>query len=428
MRASRGPRPIGRALGVDRRVRRAAVVVGRHRVRRFDHERLVVPAEWDTKVAPIAAEVARLRGLEFVHPVPIQYLAATAFEKELGGDGRRQRRGRAAVRHEEEVFRALGFIGGKVDLVAAFDTSQASGTLAYLRRVRAGHLRARHDARRRAPRHDRARADPRAPGPALRSAKLQKQATDSDTGDSAALKALVEGDAVRIEDDYLEQLSDADQNEYDARERGRGPTGRARRPRRFRTSSGCSSARRTRSAASTVEAARRPRRECRRSTTRSPGPRRRPVLHRSRVVEPSVAVDAPLLPRGRGCRGPGGVVRRLRDVPHARDAARSRAARSRRPTSSSAGRRSPSAAAASRVTGSPSPRPRSTVACSWPTRSRTGRTGGDDKCRRGRRPRRVHRLRPRNPRARSVDARFEAAVALLKIRMALTVGSAKNDH
>ncbi len=42
------------------------------------------PKKWDPQIAPIAAEVAKLRGLDFVHPVPIQYLAPADFEKKLG--------------------------------------------------------------------------------------------------------------------------------------------------------------------------------------------------------------------------------------------------------------------------------------------------------------------------------------------------------
>jgi hypothetical protein len=45
--------------------------------------------------------------------------------------------------------------------------------------------------------------------------KLQKRAADSTTGDASALQALVEGDAVRIQDDYLTHLSKTEQKEYD---------------------------------------------------------------------------------------------------------------------------------------------------------------------------------------------------------------------
>jgi hypothetical protein len=172
------------------------------------------PSRWDARVAPIAAEVARLRGLEFVHPVPVRYLPPAEFEQLLGDDSNLTATERERVTRDEAVFRALGFIGGKVDLLRAYEIHQTSGTLAYYdpdrqeiivrgtaldvaHRVTVAHelthvLQDQH-------------FDLRA---------LQKRAAASETGDASALKALVEGDAVRIQDDYLAQLSAAEQKEY----------------------------------------------------------------------------------------------------------------------------------------------------------------------------------------------------------------------
>ncbi len=172
------------------------------------------PSRWDARVAPIAAEVARLRGLDFEHPVPVRYLPPKEFEKLLGDDSNLSATERERVTRDEAVFRALGFIGGKVDLLRAYETHQSSGTLAYYdpdhqeiivrgtaldvaHRVTVAHelthvLQDQHfDLR-----------------------TLQKRAATSETGDASALKALVEGDAVRIQDDYLAQLSAAEQKEY----------------------------------------------------------------------------------------------------------------------------------------------------------------------------------------------------------------------
>ena len=112
------------------------------------------------------------------------------------------------------MFRALGFLGGKDDLLKGFSTSESSGTLAFYsfvdkdiivrgttldveHRVTIAHelthvLQDQH----------------------FDLTKLEKAADASETGDSSALQALVEGDAVRIEDDYRKQLSTADQSEY----------------------------------------------------------------------------------------------------------------------------------------------------------------------------------------------------------------------
>jgi hypothetical protein len=175
------------------------------------------PPRWDPRVAPIAAEVARLRGLDFEHPVAIKYLPPTEFEKKLMGDGESggdASDARASAKRDEAVFRALGFIGGKVDLLKEADQSGAASTLAYYdprdqdiivrgttfdvaHRVTVAHelthvLQDQH----------------------LDITKLQEQALRSDTGDVFSLKALIEGDAVRIEEDYLKQLSPAQRREY----------------------------------------------------------------------------------------------------------------------------------------------------------------------------------------------------------------------
>jgi len=173
------------------------------------------PSRWDARVAPIAAEVARLRGLSFEHPVEIRYLAAKDFEKELGDNGDESADERATLTREEAVFRALGLIGGKVDLHAALNTSEKSSTLAFYDPsrqeifVRGTTLDVEH---RVTVAHELTHVlqDQHFDLP-----KLQKRAADATTGDASALQALVEGDAVRIEDDYLAHLSSAEKKEYD---------------------------------------------------------------------------------------------------------------------------------------------------------------------------------------------------------------------
>jgi hypothetical protein len=89
------------------------------------------PKSWDATVAPIAAEVASLRGLEFEHPVAIRYLAPKDFEKQIGSAGQPDASARAEIQREEAVFRALGFVGGKVDLLKEARAQSTSDTLAY---------------------------------------------------------------------------------------------------------------------------------------------------------------------------------------------------------------------------------------------------------------------------------------------------------
>jgi hypothetical protein len=173
------------------------------------------PKQWDPSVAPIAAEVATLRGLAFEHPVVIRYLAPKDFEKQISDDGQPSADDRAEIQREEAVFRSLGFIGGKVDLLKEAQTQSTSDTLAYYdpptqeifvrgttldvaHRVTVAHelthvLQDQH----------------------FDLQKLQHAAADSESSSGSGLKGLIEGDAVRIEQAYLKQLSPADQAAYD---------------------------------------------------------------------------------------------------------------------------------------------------------------------------------------------------------------------
>jgi hypothetical protein len=177
--------------------------------------RAFFPKTWDATVAPIAAEVASLRGLEFEHPVAIRYLAPQDFEKQIGSAGQPDASARAEIQREEAVFRALGFVGGKVDLLKETRAQSTSDTLAYYdppsqeifvrgttldvaHRVTVAHelthvLQDQH----------------------FDLQKLQQRAADSKVTDGSGLKGLIEGDAVRIEQEYLKQLSAADHKEYD---------------------------------------------------------------------------------------------------------------------------------------------------------------------------------------------------------------------
>ncbi|TML18476.1 MAG: hypothetical protein E6G39_03150 [Actinobacteria bacterium] len=132
----------------------------------------------------------------------------------MGDDSRPSKADRERVARDEAVFRALGFIGGKVALLRAYETHRSSGTLAFYDPdrqeiiVRGTTLDAAH---RVTVAHELTHVlqdqhfDLR---------KLQKQAAASESGDASALLALIEGDAVRIQDDYLRQLSAAEQKEY----------------------------------------------------------------------------------------------------------------------------------------------------------------------------------------------------------------------
>lgn len=178
------------------------------------------PKAWDPQVAPIADQVASLRGLPFEHPVPVRYVPDKAFRTGVGVDSSKLS---PAARHRVEnlaaTLRALGLIDAQTDLVKSFDTVNQAGVLAYydptaeeivIRGV--GPL----DIERKATlAHELTHVlqDQHFDLQTLRS-----DAAASANGSSGALTALIEGDAERIKYEYLQSLSKADRDAFDAAE------------------------------------------------------------------------------------------------------------------------------------------------------------------------------------------------------------------
>ena len=173
------------------------------------------PSHWDARIAPIAHEVEKLRGLKFEHPVPVDFLSDAKFrklvttdDKDLSASDRRD------LQRSEGLLRALGLIGRDVDLLSATNTLQGSDVLAFYD----------NDTKRVSVRGQRLDVDTRVTLAHELTHALQDQHFDltkvQDQADrdnrQLPLTALVEGDAVRIEDAYVNTLSEADQQAYDA--------------------------------------------------------------------------------------------------------------------------------------------------------------------------------------------------------------------
>ena len=216
-----------------------------------------------------------------------------------------------------------------------------------------------------------------------------------------ALKALVEGDAVRIQEDYLAAaVRRRTRRSTSARTTPRARAS-ARRPRRFPTSSTCWGARRTssgrrRSGCCWSRAA------TRRSTMRSPARRRRPRCSSTRATSaPPVAGRRARAPRRRGRVGDAGG-RSVRSRPTSRSRMRIDPGRALHAADVVAGGRGGHVSRASgstcyRVVVAPDVRAQPRV----PVERGPGlgaRPAAHDR-RRGRRPRRLHRVRSRAERA-----------------------------
>jgi hypothetical protein len=174
------------------------------------------PDHWDKRIGPIAAKVERLRDLDFEHPVAVRFLSEADFEKQ-----QRSKRSDLSKDEEKELqrsqsqLRALGLIGQDVDLFEAGNDIRSSDVLAY---------------------YDPAtkRVTVKGTGPLDPTAKvtiahelthalqdqhfdLQKINRDGEKRHAqTAVRALVEGDARRVEDLYRNQLSDQDKALADA--------------------------------------------------------------------------------------------------------------------------------------------------------------------------------------------------------------------
>ena len=170
------------------------------------------PSSWDDRVEPLAAWVASERGLEFEHPVEVNFLSESEYTAASTSEPSSEE-DEAAVADAAAELRALGFVSGDFDLVGSMNTLNDSGTLAfYSSGTKEVYVRGETLT------------------PALRVTLvhelvhvLQDQHFDlsrmSEMSSTRAgvLRAIAEGDAGRIEDVYVdEELTDAEREEYRA--------------------------------------------------------------------------------------------------------------------------------------------------------------------------------------------------------------------
>ncbi len=173
---------------------------------RGDNDEISHPDKWDKRVLPYARLVEKKRGLTFLHPVAVEFLTDKEFrqevtedEKDLSEDEREE------IEQVTGLLRALGLIEGEVDLFEQSNRLSGSSTIGYYSyedqriRIRGSRLT-----------------------PASRSTLvhelthvLQDQHfgladrldDDEDPTAAAAYRAVVEGDARRIEAAYAAGLT-----------------------------------------------------------------------------------------------------------------------------------------------------------------------------------------------------------------------------
>lgn len=90
------------------------------------------PAAWDPRITPYVKAVEKHRGLRFLHPVTVRFVAGKDFEKNVTADEKDlDKDDRKEIEQQTGLLRAVGLIGPGVDLFAAINDAYGSGTLAY---------------------------------------------------------------------------------------------------------------------------------------------------------------------------------------------------------------------------------------------------------------------------------------------------------
>jgi hypothetical protein len=168
-------------------------------------------AGWDSRVAPLVSFVEKARGLRFKHVVPVSFLDDASFNKEVAPPPAETAKDKQDLAQFAGELRALGLLRGAVDLKAAYADLLSSSVIGlYVPDKQAVFVRGKQLT------------------PAVRVTlahelthvlqdqyfDLTKMKDDAPGGDTTAVTALIEGDAVRIEEAYRDKLSAGDLTSY----------------------------------------------------------------------------------------------------------------------------------------------------------------------------------------------------------------------
>lgn len=170
------------------------------------------PTSWDARVLSIVQFVEHARGLQFKHPVAVEFLSDARFDQVVSVPQPTSSRDRAQMGAAVRALRALGLVTGNVNLASSMDSlSQADVVGLYVPGKKTVYVRGT------------------AMTPFVRvtlahelTHALQDQYYGLDalqsavqSADGSALTALVEGDATRVENAYRQTLSASDEQSYE---------------------------------------------------------------------------------------------------------------------------------------------------------------------------------------------------------------------
>ncbi len=173
------------------------------------------PSKWDSRLGALPAMVERRRGLKFLHPVPVRFLSESDFKKEVGVDPKPGAKQKKAMQRFTEQLRAVGLVAGQVDLLKAINAEQQSSVLAFYspnrKEVVVRGLGAPDAVHRVTLAHELTHV---LQDQHFDLNRLEAKVRRDPEGDSDALRAFIEGDADRIENDYVKELRASDRAAY----------------------------------------------------------------------------------------------------------------------------------------------------------------------------------------------------------------------
>lgn len=168
------------------------------------------PKEWDPRVASIATFVEAQRGARFEHPVYVDFLPIEEFKSEVNISDDVSDDDREQLEQYAGALRAVGLISGAVNLEAMLNQAQEEGIIGFY-----------------SPGDKRIAIRGEELTPAVKvtiahelTHALQDQLYDitkleDAAPSSVAIRALIEADAERVEDAYIETLSESEKDEYE---------------------------------------------------------------------------------------------------------------------------------------------------------------------------------------------------------------------
>lgn len=180
----------------------------------FTPEPSPYPKHWDARVLPLVHFVEQERGLAFKHPVDVEFLDDKAFKAKVSPQEEPSAKDKKELDAAVAELRALGLVHGHPDLLKAYDTLSDEVVGLYVPEDKALYVRGTDLT------------------PYVRTTVVHElthaaqdqwfdlEKVEHAAEDDSIPRVLIEGDAVRIQEAYERQLSEADQRSYADTERG----------------------------------------------------------------------------------------------------------------------------------------------------------------------------------------------------------------